>query len=69
MIFSFSLWSHAKKADLFWDSLRGVHSFGKIFSFIELVLKVLIIVYLFINYRNKNQGQIGTIMAFYIINI
>jgi len=60
MIFTFSLWSHQKvTTDLFWNNLQGIHSFGKILSFIELGLKVLIITYLVLNYRSKNAGQIG----------
>jgi len=59
MIFTFSLWSHSKSIDLFWDNLQGIHSFGKLLSFLELGMKVLIVTYLVLNYRNKNQGQIG----------
>lgn len=60
MIFTFSLWSHQKATtDLFWDNLQGIHSFGKLLSFVELGLKVLIIAYLVLNYKNKYDGQIG----------
>jgi hypothetical protein len=61
MIFTFSLWSHAKTNDLFWDNLQGIHSFGKILSFFELALKAMIVSYLVLNYRNKYQGQFGII--------
>jgi len=60
MIFTFSLWSHNKvTSDVFWNNLQGIHSFGKLLSFVELVLKVLTITYLVLNYKNKNGGQIG----------
>jgi len=68
MIFSFSLWSHNINDDIFWINLKGIHSFGKILSFLELGLKILIIVYLILNYKNKNPGQIGIFIEFYIIN-
>ncbi len=60
MFFTFSLWSHQKETtDLFWNNLQGIHSFGKILSYVELGLKVLIIIYLVLNYKNKNAGQLG----------
>ena len=59
MIFTFSLWSHERKIDVFWDNLQGIHTFGKIFSFLELGLKVLIVAYLVVNFKNKNPGQLG----------
>ena len=59
MIFSFSLWSHGRKIDLFWTSLENIHSFGQICSFLELGLKILIIAFLGVNFNSKNPGQLG----------
>lgn len=52
-------WIHPDKGeamteiDLFWNSLKYIHGFVYVLAYIEMILKALLIYYLFIDFKTK----------------
>ena len=49
-------WTTSYVDNAYWEALKGRHTFGMIFSFIELLLKVTIEYLLIIDYKQTTQN-------------
>jgi hypothetical protein len=58
MFIQMPLLSHERANNVYWDSLSGIHTLVKILAFLELIVKGLILVYLGIDYKNKNPQEL-----------
>jgi hypothetical protein len=51
----FNFWSH-DEGETYWNRFSGIHSLAKLLAVVELVIKLLVIVYMAFDYkRNKNE--------------
>jgi len=53
-------WSHlaTDKSD-YWKSLSGIHTFAFICTYLEIILKALIVAYLVYDYKQKNPQELS----------
>jgi hypothetical protein len=56
--------SKSTHKNAYWDSLSGLHSFTLVMAFLELFIKVSMAGLIFIEYRNKNGGDISELLKF-----
>jgi hypothetical protein len=63
-----SSWSHTKDStsNLYWSGLSGMHTFVTILAYLELILKGLIAVYLFSDFKAKYPMEISKICLKYL---